>query len=72
LEFQIEETDENGEPNWFAHPSWISFLIKNDIGLIRLPENINFTENIRPVCLPSYSDSADAFAGLTVTKGLFK
>jgi len=48
----------------FAHEDWSQILIRNDIGLIKLPEKIEFNEIIRPVCLPSYSDVEDKFAGL--------
>jgi len=50
--------------NWFAHPKWSQIGIRNDIGLIQLPYKINFTDIIRPICLPSYSDVSDDFAGL--------
>jgi len=56
LEFEAAE--------YFAHPNWISALIRNDIGLIRLPQKVEFNEFIRPICLPSYSDVDDNFAGL--------
>ena len=51
---------------YFAHPSWNGALIRNDIGLIRLPQKVEFNDIIRPVCLPSYSDVDDRFAGLDV------
>ena len=54
--------------NWFAHPKWSQIGIRNDIGLIQLPYKINFTDIIRPICLPSYSDVSDDFAGLDVSK----
>ena len=53
---------------YFAHPNWNGALIRNDIGLIRLPQKVDFTDTIRPVCLPSYSDVDDKFAGLDVIK----
>jgi len=56
LEFESNE--------YFEHPSWSQILIRNDIGLVRLPQKIEFNEIIRPVCLPSYSDVNDNFAGL--------
>ena len=54
--------------NWFAHPKWNTITIQNDIGLIQLPYKINFTDIMRPICLPSYSDASDNFAHLDVTK----
>lgn len=56
LEFEAAE--------YFAHPSWNGLLIRNDIGLIRLPQKVEFNDIIRPICLPSYSDVEDNFAGL--------
>merc|ERR1712223_1040333 len=56
LEFEATE--------YFAHPDWSQILIRNDIGLIKLPQKVEFNEIIRPVCLPSYSDVSDKFAGL--------
>ena len=53
--------------NWFAHPKWSQITISNDIGLVQLPRKINFTETMRPICLPSYSDVDDKFAGLDVS-----
>ena len=58
--------------NWFAHPKWSQIGIRNDIGLIQLPYKINFTDIIRPICLPSYSDVSDDFAGLDVSKIIYK
>jgi len=65
----VREESEEGRlelvsENWFAHPKWSQIGIINDIGLIQLPQKINFTETIRPICLPSYSDVSDNFAGL--------
>jgi len=63
-----EETEEGRlelvSTNWFAHPKWSQITISNDIGLVQLPRKINFTETMRPICLPSYSDVDDKFAGL--------
>ena len=58
--------------NWFAHPKWSQIGIRNDIGLIQLPYKINFTDIISPICLPSYSDVSDDFAGLDVSKIIYK
>jgi len=40
----------------FKHESYNGILIHNDIALIKLPEPIEFNDNIRPICLPSYSE----------------
>merc|ERR1711973_572355 len=40
----------------YQHESYNGILIHNDIALIKLPEPIEFNDNIRPICLPSYSE----------------
>ena len=72
----VREESEEGRlelvsENWFAHPKWSQIGIINDIGLIQLPQKINFTDTIRPICLPSYSDVSDNFAGLDVRSCLY-
>ncbi len=67
----VREASEEGRleivaKKWFPHPQWSQIRIKNDIGLIELPEPIEFNDIIRPICLPSYSDESDNFAGLDV------
>ena len=69
----VREENEEGRlefesTEFFAHPDWNQLLIRNDIGLIRLPQKVEFNEIIRPICLPSYSDVSDNFAGLDVIK----
>jgi len=49
--------------NFFTHENWSSFLLVNDIALIRLAEPITFNENIQPVKLPS----SDVDVGTVVT-----
>jgi len=48
--------------DFFTHPKWSSFNIHNDLALVHLPEKVTFSDTIRPVCLPSYSDAGDAMA----------
>jgi len=65
----VREVSEEGRleiqaADFFAHPSYNPQTIKNDIGLIRLPHPINFTDNIRPICLPKYSEEEENFANL--------
>lgn len=65
----VREASEEGRlefaaADFFAHPEYNPSTIKNDIGLIRLPQAINFTDNIRPICLPSHSEEDEKFAGL--------
>ncbi|XP_076042404.1 brachyurin-like isoform X2 [Oratosquilla oratoria] len=53
--------------NFFEHENWISFLLMNDIALVKLPQKVTFNEYIQPVCLPHRSDMSDTMAGSTVT-----
>ncbi|KPU73019.1 uncharacterized protein Dana_GF15010 [Drosophila ananassae] len=39
-----------------AHPNYIIGEYKHDIGLIRLKHPVQFTDFIRPICLPLYPD----------------
>lgn len=59
-EGRVEQT----AAEFFAHPDYNPSTIKNDIGLVRLPKPVNFTDTIRPICLPSYSEEDEKFAGL--------
>ncbi|KAK2713059.1 brachyurin-like [Artemia franciscana] len=49
------------------HNRYNSFLISNDIAVIRLPEPVTFTETISPVCLPTSDDVGNTFVGEMVT-----
>ncbi|XP_076042129.1 brachyurin-like [Oratosquilla oratoria] len=53
--------------DFFEHENWVSFLLKNDIALVKLPQKVTFNEYIQPVCLPSKSDMSDTMEGETVT-----
>ena len=35
------------------HPGWVSTIIKNDIGMLRLSAPVTFTDTIQPACLPT-------------------
>jgi len=49
--------------DFFTHPGWSQFNLHNDLALVHLPFAVNFTENIRPVCLPSHSEAGTAWDG---------
>jgi hypothetical protein len=44
----------------WTHENWDSSNLANDIALIELPSPIAFNDYIRPSCLPSKGDTADA------------
>ncbi len=48
---------------FFKHPAYLKSGVTDDIALIELPEPVEFTDKIRPVCLPRLRDSADTFVG---------
>jgi hypothetical protein len=45
----------------FTHPSYDSYYIVNDVGLLRLSQPIQFTDTIRPICLPDNETDIDSF-----------
>ncbi|XP_071516805.1 chymotrypsin BII-like [Panulirus ornatus] len=49
--------------NFFTHENWNSFLLTNDIALIKLPNTVTFNENIQAVQLPA----SDVSVGTVVT-----
>merc|ERR1719266_1587078 len=49
--------------DFFTHPGWSQFNLHNDLALVHLPYALNFTENIRPVCLPGHSEAGTAWDG---------
>jgi len=48
--------------DFFTHEKYNTLNLHNDLALVHLPEKVNFTNTIRPVCLPSYSESSTAWA----------
>jgi len=45
----------------YPHPDWTdTFWTENDVGLIQLPEPVNFTRHIGPACLPSKGEDFTA------------
>ena len=51
---------------FFTHPEYNPSLLQNDIALIHLINPIDFTSRIRPVCLPSHTESANKFEEMKV------
>ena len=51
---------------FFTHPAYNPSLLQNDIALIHLINPVQFTNKIRPVCLPSNADTEIAFEGQKV------
>jgi len=49
--------------DFFTHENWSSWLLTNDLALIKLPEAVELNENIATVSLPS----SDVSVGTTVT-----
>jgi len=47
---------------FFTHPKWNQFILHNDLALVHLPQPVNFTDCIRPVCLPAHSEAGTAWA----------
>ena len=45
----------------FRHPQYDSYYTVNDVGLLRLSQPVDFTDVIRPICLPSSDVDTDAF-----------
>jgi len=57
----IREASEEGRielitRDFFTHESYSQFNLHNDLALVHLPEPVAFTDLIRPVCLPTWSD----------------
>jgi len=64
----VREAQEEGRVEMIStdiitHEKYNSFNLHNDIGLIHLPEKVNFTDILKPVCLPSHSEEDERWAG---------
>uniref|UniRef100_A0A914EEX2 Peptidase S1 domain-containing protein n=1 Tax=Acrobeloides nanus TaxID=290746 RepID=A0A914EEX2_9BILA len=53
----------------FAHPDFSRQTLINDIAIIRLSSNVEFNENIQPICLSSYDEKLSKYRGWVVGKG---
>jgi len=63
----VREASEEGRldlvtRDFFTHPRYNQILLHNDLALVHLPEKVEFSNIIRPVCLPGYSEVADSLA----------
>ena len=52
---RVEITSYNG----WTHPDWDPNSLSSDIGLIELPSPVEWSDYIKPVCLPSAGDTAE-------------
>merc|ERR1711892_814157 len=48
--------------DFFTHEKYSQITLHNDLALVHLPEAVNFTDIIRPVCLPTHSEASEAWA----------
>jgi len=55
------------QKRFVIHQNYSRSTLYNDIAVIELAEEVKFTEFIRPVSLPSYTDAKDDMAGNSVT-----
>ncbi|XP_045451876.1 brachyurin-like [Melitaea cinxia] len=54
-----------------VHPVWFPLLVRNDIAVIRLPSNVQFSDTIGPVALPLGDLSTQLFQGETAVASGF-
>ncbi|KAL4715679.1 hypothetical protein ACJJTC_006258 [Scirpophaga incertulas] len=47
----------------FMHPQWNTANLRNDIAVIYLPRNVQFSNQVQPIALPSGSMLYESFAG---------
>merc|ERR1711892_824310 len=45
--------------DFFTHEKYSQITLHNDLALVHLPEAVNFTDIIRPVCLPTHSEASE-------------
>ncbi|XP_031353251.1 phenoloxidase-activating factor 3-like [Photinus pyralis] len=57
-----DPAEEFGIEELIPHPSHTEFTSENDIGLIRVSKNVQYSEYIRPICLPA----ANSLDGVTL------
>jgi len=63
----VREASEEGRlelvtRDFFTHPRYSQITLHNDLALVHLPEKVEFSNIIRPVCLPGYSEASDPLA----------
>jgi secreted trypsin-like serine protease len=63
----VREASEEGRlelttRDFFTHPSYSTLTLHNDLALVHLPNKVNFTSTIRPICLPAHSEAGTAWA----------
>ena len=50
-----------------THPNYDPYTTNNDVALLRLPKPINYTDYIRPICLPSSDVDLRSFSVCVAT-----
>jgi len=63
----VREASEEGRlelttTDFFTHPQWSQINLHNDLALVHLPQAVNFTDLIRPICLPGHSEAGTPWA----------
>ena len=54
---------------YYLHPGWNTFNLRNDVGLIKLPKPVNYTNIIRPICLPMMGGNSDHVGEVEILSG---
>ncbi|KAI0238014.1 Enteropeptidase [Lamellibrachia satsuma] len=54
-----------GVTNWFIHPDYDTSLYKNDIALVHLSEDVRYSPQISPICLPTEDVAANTMCVVT-------
>jgi len=49
--------------NLINHPNWNAATLRGDISLIKMDSAVNYTEYIRPICMPNQTEHNDFHAG---------
>ncbi|KAK4887604.1 hypothetical protein RN001_003875 [Aquatica leii] len=64
-DFECTVVQEYGIEKVINHPFYSSYLLLNDIALLRLNETVQFSDYVRPICLPTSEDEL-AYYGITL------
>ena len=61
----FNSTEGHVHPDWIDNGSWLD----NDVGVIKLPEPVEFSVVIRPVpaCLPTLGDIGESYSSVMAT-----